>query len=453
MGNSYNWVSTLSRSSDFYTISSRLSQYLRRDFSSIQDIVRQLFPMSYDRRLPRDVPLVESIAKQHSTWYRHAPFREWRLRGGEDLTPNQIKVLRRLYKSLQVNDHMRKINEMVVIQSTVIGIVVPQPGTNFLQILTFEPWECEVDPAPLQSEDVQACAREGEFRFRVPVASTFDRVSYGTLKVTSKKAVYCYGGKETGVYREDGSMPEEFNGQVPIFVCRIGMPNKGDFFAPLKSDIYDAQVSVSIAFSDLDFAARFGAWGQKVVTNATRPELEEMVLGPDRIVSMMDDQKFEIVSQNSNLDDYQKSQESFLKYVSTHNNLNPAAFTSQGQATAVSKMLDLHDRDSIRQDQVLALRACENELYAALRLVLNAGIKSDSWPVSEVFVDYKETPLPENKLQMQQAARMVFEDGMSSPAKELAKTKGITIEEARAEIADNLEEYRAIRAGLKEGEE
>ena len=211
-------------------------------------------------------------------------------------------------------------------------------------------------------------------------------------------------------------------------------------------------MAVSIGFSDLDFAARFGAWGQKVVTNATRPELEEMVLGPDRIVSIMDDQRFEVVSPQSKLDDYQKSQEAFLKYTATHNSLNPAQFTSSGQATAVSKMLDLHDRDSIRQDQVLALRKCENELYAALRLVLNAGIRAESWPSATVSIDYKETPLPENKLQMQQAARMEFEDGVSSPARQLARQQGISMEEARRQVAENLEEYRAIRSILEEEE-
>ena len=445
MLNSSQWYQMSVRESDFFTISKRLSEFLRRDFSCIQDIMRDLFPMSYDRRLPRDVPLVESIAKQHSIWYRRPPQRDWRLPTGEELTTNQIRTLRRLYQALDIDGHMRSINEMVVVQSTVLGVVMPQPGTNLIQIMTFEPWECEVDPAPLQSTDVQACARDGEFRFRIPVRSSFDKITFGTMTINSEKAVYNFDGKEVGIYREDGKLPPEFGGQVPIFSCRLGMAYKGDFFAPLKTDIYDAQVATSVAFSDLDFAARFGAWGQKVVTNATRPELEEMVMGPDRVIALMEDQQFQVVSGGNKLDDYQKSQEAFIKYVATHNSLNPATFTSQGQATAVSKMLDLHDRDSIRQDQLLALRQCENELYAALRLVLNAGIKSDSWPTAQVTVDYKETPLPENKLQMQQAQRMTFEDGLSSPARELAKAQGISIEEARRIVAENLDEYRAIK--------
>jgi hypothetical protein len=145
-----------------------------------------------------------------------------------------------------------------------------------------------------------------------------------------------------------------------------------------------------------------------------------------------------------NLSEYQAAQEAFLKSISLHNNLNPQTFV-KGSLTGLSKMLDLHDRDSIRQDQVIALRECENELYKALRMVLNAGIKSDSWPRADVDVDFKEIPMPENKLQLQQAQRMTFEDGLSSPSRELAKDQNLSIDEAKRRIEQNVQEYRQIK--------
>ena len=446
--NQYNWAQWTQRSTDFFRISERLSKFQKRDFTPIQDIIMQLFPNSYDRRLPRDIPIVESIAKQHAIWYRRPPSRSFALNSGEPLSPNQLRALRTIYRGLKVDEVMKRMNEQCIIQRTVVAVVLPIAGTNLLQIMTFEPFEMEVDPSPLQSGDVQACAREGEFRFRIPVKSDFDRITYGTMKISSSRAVYDYQGTETGIWNEDGSMPSEFGGQVPIAVCRLGTPMKGDFFANLPTDVYDTQVSLGISFSDIDYRNRFD-FAQKVITNATRPELEEMVMGSDRIVSLMDDQKMEILNVPSNTGEFTKAQESFLKYVSTHNSLNPAAFTAQGQATAVSKMLDLHDRDSMRQDQLMALRDCENQLYNAIRMNLNAGIRSDSWPAAEVTVEYKETPLPENKLQMQQATRMAFEDGMSSPARELSKLQGISLEEARRQIAENLEEYAAVKAAQR----
>ena len=50
------------RSSDFRTISKRLDQFWRRDFSAMADIIKDLFPNSYDRRVQSDIPLVERVA-------------------------------------------------------------------------------------------------------------------------------------------------------------------------------------------------------------------------------------------------------------------------------------------------------------------------------------------------------------------------------------------------------
>ena len=45
---------------------------------------------------------------------------------------------------------------------------------------------------------------------------------------------------------------------------------------------------------------------------------------------------------------------------------------------------------------------------------------------------------------------MEFEDGVNSPARQLARQQGISMEEARRQVAENLEEYRAVRSILEE---
>ena len=135
----FNWLSPVVRGQDFYTISKRLSQFMRRDFSCIHSaIIPDLFPASYDRRLARDVPIVESIAKEHATWYRRKPSRSWTMPSGDPLSPNQVRALDRLYSSLKVDQHMKRLNEMLVIQGTGCGVVVPQQGScGLYQILLF----------------------------------------------------------------------------------------------------------------------------------------------------------------------------------------------------------------------------------------------------------------------------------------------------------------------------
>ena len=444
---SYNWLSDVRRDPDFKNKSEKLSKYMNRDFSPIRDVIKEMFPFSYDRRLPRDVPIVQSISKQSATHYRRAPNRVWTLPSGEPLSPNQTEALRSFYNLMKVDELFKRINESVVVQSTITGVILPIPGTNLFQASIFEPWEVEVDPGGASNcESVQDVAKNGEFRFRVPVASTYDRVQFGCMKINSERAVVEFQGKTSGVFTESGALPEEFFGRVPIFSCRLGKAPAGSYFSPLKNDLITVQESVSLGFSDIDHAARMSSWPQKVVTNCNRAELESMVFGPDFVISMDDEQDLKYASGQTNLKDYQESQENFLKYVTIHNDLNPAQFVSGH--TAVSKMVDMADRDAMRQDHLVALRQLENEFYSALKLLLNAGVKSDSWPVARVEVEYKEIPLPENKLQLQQAQRMTFEDGLSSPSRELAKEQNISLEEAKRRIEENLVEYRMVKKAL-----
>ena len=104
-------------------------------------------------------------------------------------------------------------------------------------------------------------------------------------------------------------------------------------------------------------------------------------------------------------------------------------------------------------DQLTALRACENGFYNALRLVLNAGIRSDSWPTANVDIDYQEQELPSDALHEAQSRRMSYEDGLSAPHKDLAKELGISDDEARKRVIENLEAYRYVRSALTPDEE
>jgi len=421
------------------TISKRLDDFYRRDFSCIADIIKDLFPMSHERRLQRDVPIVESVAKETAVWYRRPPTRHWSLPSGDVFNDGKADALRRIYAGLRFDLLMKRLNEMLVVQRTIVGLICPRPGsTDGLIVKIFAPHEVEVDPDPVANESVQ---HSREFRFRIPIKASHDSIEFGTMRINHEQAVYDYGGKPIGVYREDGSLPPEFGGELPIFVARLGVPHHGDFFSPLPSDLYDAQVALSVAFSDTDMAARFGAWGQKVITNADRASLEKIVMGSDSVIGLDEDQKYEVISGESNLSSYLDSTEQFLKYVTIHNNLNPSSFL-KGSLTGLSKMIDLYDRDAIRQDQLIALRDAENGFYNALRIVLNAGVRAEGWPRGIVGVDYVEQSMPADALHEAQSRRLSFEDGLTTPAQHLAKEEGITELEARERVGSNLEEYR-----------
>ena len=438
---SIDWFRTKIRSDDFYTVSKRLSEFRRRDFSSMQEIMKSLFPRSWDIRVSRDLPIVEAISKTASL-YRRPPFRTCQLSDGSgQLSTEQTTALNRIFSALRVNEKFKAMHECGIVQRTVLGVILPRPGAvNRYSIRIFEPFECEVDPDELQHESINDAK---EFRFSVPISATHSRVEYGKIIINKDKAVYVVNGKESGLYTEDGSNPFE---DYPIFCLRLAAAPTGDFFASLPTDIYDCSVSLSISHSDVDHMARYSG-GQKVLKNATQQQVESIDLGAETVIGLFDDQEFSVITSQNDLSSYLGATEAFLKQVVIMNGLNPNQFLKSG-TTGLSKAFDQYDREVMKEDHAMALQEAENGFLKALRSVLNYGARREAWP--EMFVDlvYNEIPPPADPLAKSQANRINLEDGLVSPSELIAKEQNITRERASQILKENIEEYSAIKSIL-----
>ena len=436
----------VTRSRDFRTISKRLDEYWRRNFSSIADIISDLFPNSADRRVQRDVPLVERLAKEQAIFYRRKPTRVFRTPDGDPMSDGAQFSLGRIYDALGVNGMMKELNERAVVQRTVIGVILPRPGDERkrLTVKLFSPWECQVDPDPVANQSISDAK---EFRFRFPMSSTHDRISFGTLKMNRREAVYQVNGQRTGVFNEEGTNPLQ---GYPIFVARFGPSNPGDFFASLPSDLYDAQIASSIALSDVDYVSRFSSHGQWVLKNADLSSARDLRFGPDTVVGLMDEQELTAVSAGNSNADYLESINTHLKLFTNMNAMNPSAFLKSGWSTGASKAMDMVDRDAIRQDHRLALEDAEQSFLSALLKVLNYNAGEERWPASFVDVTHHEPPSLADPLAIAQARRVLMEDGITSPTEQISQERMISPEAAREVMLANLAEYKEARAALKE---
>ena len=442
-----NFLLTERRDTDFWKMSKTLDEFYRRDFSSIVDTMKGLFPRSWTNRLQADVPLVETMCKSIAVQYREPPSRRYILPNGDFITTAQSRALSRLYKALQVNNVFKVASEKLVVQRTMTGVILPQPGTNKSTVMMFAPYEVEVDAHPLLNEDVQSVQ---EYRFRVPMKADYEDIEYGLLRMNKDGAFYEFQGKKTGVYREDGSYPDEFEGSFPVFVFRLGSPPKASWFCSLASDAMTAQQILSLCTSDAIHSSRYASWGQRVMVNADRNQVDTLQMGPETIVGLEEDQKLEIVNGKANSADYLQTIDHYLKYVTHHNNLNPSVFT-KFPITGLSKQMDLFDRQSMRLDMIQSLQRGEQSFYDALRLVLNAGVRANSWPAASVEVQYQVDEMPQNVLQEAQARVIDWKNGISSPIEYVAKSRGITLEEAKQIVEQNAEEYRLMeQAGMVE---
>ena len=438
----HNFLQREVRDSDFWKMSKTLDEFYRRDFSSILDTMKGLFPKSWQNRLQADVPLVETICKSVAVQYRENPSRRFILPGGDPISRSQADALGRLYNALNVNRVFKVATEKLVVQRTMTGVIIPQPGTNRSAVLMFSPFEVEVDAHPIMNEDPQMVE---EYRFRVPMKSDYTEINYGLLRMNKDGAFYEFQGKRTGVYNEDGSYPEEFQGRYPVFVFRLGAPQKASWFCSLAADAMTSQQILSLCTSDAIHSSRYASWGQRVMVNGDRNQVAQLEHGPETIISIDDEQEYKILKGESNAKSYLETIDHYLKYVTQHNNMNPSHF-SQFPITGLSKQMDLFDRQSMRADMVQSLQAGEQSFYDALRLVLNAGVRSQSWPVASVEVQYQMDEMPQNVLQEAQARVIDWKNGISSPFEYVAKQKGISVDEAREVVETNAEQYRALEA-------
>jgi len=222
--------------------------------------------------------------------------------------------------------------------------------------------------------------------------------------------------------------------------------------AELPHELYSAQCSSSIGFSNVDFTARYSQAGQRVLTNADLGESKNLVFGPDSVLGLLEDQKLEWVSANNNNSGYLESLELHLRHFANCAGLSPKVFMRGGWSTGVSKMLDAHDRDGVRQSHRLALEEAENSFLRALRLVLNFKAGEDRWSPSYSEVSHFQSPIPSDPFARAQSLRFSMEDGLTSPSEILATERLITREAARELVDRNLEEYRAVRDRMKDEE-
>ena len=444
----HNFLLRETRDTDFWRMSKTLDEFYRRDFSSIVDTMRGLFPRSWQNRLQADVPIVETICKSVAIQYRKPPARRFQLPTGEYVSRNQAEALDRLYKGLRVNDIFKIATEKLVVQRTMTGVIVPIPGTDRSVVMMFSPFEVEVDAHPIMNEDPQMVQ---EYRFRVPMRSDYKDIDYGLLRMNKSGAFYEFEGKKTGVYREDGGYPDEFEGRYPVFVFRIGSPQKASWFCSLASDALTSQIISSVCSSDAIHSSRYASWGQRVMTNADRNQVDTMEVGPETVLGLDDEQDFKIVNGQANTQQYLQTLDHYLQKVSLFNHLNPSHY-SKTALTGLSKQMDLLDRENMQRDLVMSLQAGEQSFYNALRLVLNAGVRAISWPAATVEVQYQADDMPQNVLQEAQARVIDWKSGISSPFEYVAQSRGITLEEAQELVERNAEEYRKLeQAGMVDG--
>ena len=224
-------------------------------------------------------------------------------------------------------------------------------------------------------------------------------------------------------------------------------PRPGEWTAPTDDDLLAAQRAISLGFTDLGQIGRMQGYMQGVIMNMSQQQAEDLELGPESIIGLMDDQDFKYVGGKPPLKDNLENLTAYMNTMLAHLGLNPQTFLKTASVSAVAKQVDLIDRESERQRYVLQFEAAEQKAYEFIRLWINAvrGNGLEVYPFADVEVEYFEPAVPVDVLHTAQAERMQINDGTTTAAEILSKRSGISIAEAERKVEDNLQQTAQLQ--------
>lgn len=422
-------------------ISRILDQFYDRDYSYITDtVIPQLFPHSADQMCPRPTPIARQIARQHGTAYLKPPGRIW-----SGLSEGQSVSIARIYEAMGMRRVFLRMHRRCVLQQTMIGLLWPRKGGGFTPRL-YAPHQFQVDPHPIDHEDLQ---RASEIRIRISTSTTDDSRQEGIL-VMRPDRIFVLGGDNGGelpVWGDTTDNPFDPASPYPAWVLRLSEPPEGAFAGKLPLDIAFAQIALTVGFTDSEFIARFTSWGQDVFEGIDMAQARELIGGPDRPVALTTGAKFTHVSRTSNIEGRMKIDTAFMEAVAALNNVAPETLLKGSRAqTAVAKLIERSELQLTRVEDYDELQRGEQGFYRALAMCLRWGAMIERFPVDGVTIrtSYYEPDVPVDPEHDMRAKTIAYSYGLRSPVEDLAAELGISADEARQRLRQNLEDWHMV---------
>ena len=423
-----------------------LWDYLRRDHSDTLNQLQYLYPKTWDQRVLRIVPFVHRIARELAGLYRKSPTRT-HLGVSEEM---QTRI-NSLYKGARADIKLQTLQEHLVVLNNACMFVWPMPKIGGIRLIVVPPHEVEVITDDILSDDVRDIEK---VHIRLPVGydETTGIIAMGIAEITPTTAIWKEApGKMRGkgLWYESGVNPL---GRVPMICLRGTDPQPGTWWASPNEDLLTAQRALSLGFTDLGYIASTQGFGQPIIRGMSRAHAEEIELGPETIIGLPDpDQDFLYRHGSPPLSEYQVNTENYLSVLLAHLGLSPGSFLKTGAVTAVAKAMDMIDRDVERQRHITMFDQAEQDLWKYMRewVQILRGGNQVIYPEAKVEIDYHELERPVDPLHDSQAIRMAIEDGRTTAAQEMAKSKGISVTEAQRVVQANLEETARLKSILE----
>lgn len=421
-------------------IAELLFRYLGRDMSDAEACRLDLYPDTGADHVPRTIALVWRLARELSTLYLRPPSRTFV--GAED---SEVPGIEKVYKTSRFNRRARTAQEQVsAIGNATMWCWLTSDGFRWMVPPVHDQW---VTPSRIDASEVEDIA---EWRVRFPVVTDpyATTVATATALITPTRAVWESGPKGwvgTGIWAKNGSNPF---GCIPVIMLRASDPAPGEWWASVPEDLLDAQRAVNHDLTDVGEFARKQGFAQAVAKGLTQQQASEIEIGPEKVVGIPDPTgSFGYESPGADLNGCIAQMRAYVELVIATTGLNPATVMKSAGITALAKIIEVMDREVERIRHKDEFELAEQRAYELMALACK--IRAGWLPIFPegvtVTVEYREPVMPADPTSAAQAGSMLIEQGRETAATLLAYERGISLDDAKKRVEDNL----AFTAGLK----
>ena len=436
--------------------SKQLEQFLDGDFSSMDDELREQFPNAHrDGMTYSVIPVVPRYAHEMATLYPNGarrlftPNQNTRRQGATPLTAEQVRKLREVYRSSDIDGVMHKAHRRCTALNMQTLAVFPA-GPRKVLVLPVSQHDVQYRAGnPLTVADI---ATHAIVSVRVPRRSEDGEVWWTEAVFTATEAYFKRGAEQFPIYGD--SIKHDF-GEVPLMTIRApGMaPPSGHYFSELPEDILRTQVSVNLADSDLGWGLKF-SWPQTFIQpgtegGITQELVDNMPTGPS-ISSALPGagSTATVLNKTAPVDAYKNFIETTIRNFAIMRDMSPDAFSKANAAkTAVSRAFDKVDRQDARNAWKLVFKRAENDLVRLVGWVCSKeGILDLPHEELRVSIEWPEWEVPTDPLHAAQARALDYQSGVDSPVRYVMRRFGVGMTEAMEMVRRNLDETRQFTA-------
>lgn len=424
-----------------------LDLMLRRDFSDLRTRIVARFVHTPNLKI-RLVDLISHYARELADLYALPPIRGFNGRAGQ-LSADAASRWVTMYGALGVDAILHEAQRGLLCQQAMYVLPMPlRNGGYKLEILA--PWRVHAEAEEGDAWRAADLDAQREIRVAMPsitqgsASGASGSIVYDEVVLSPSRCYWLQSGK--GLYKPSGVNPL---GRIPLVAIRLLPPQVGRFHPPVHEALLDEVLSQSEQQTDAAMLVRFQAHGERVITGVASSEaIKERGVGPDKATVLLNPEgdgqpDMKIVQAQLNAQQLWGFFESQLRQFAATQGTSGDAFLHVNTAvTASAREMSLWQRQRMKAAFGPIFERAEQDLANLLRDMSIVFGVAPLEPV-DVVIHYPDRGVYGDRQANAQALVIEFQNGMTTPVREIAEREGISLAAARGRVDGNLAEMRA----------